>query len=171
MFNLRHMPYKATLTYIILIVFVNMLFSYLPFVQILGQPVSPADITVGVIYVLRDFAQREIKHYVIVAMLIGALLSFLLADPVIAAASVTAFIIGETVDWLVYTFTKKPLSKRILWSACLSSPIDSYIFVYMIGRAHWLPWLIMFLSKMIGVLLLWGSWKIKARHHALADEI
>ena len=57
------------------------------------------------IFILRDFAQREIGHKVLGAMAVGAVLSYFMADPFVAFASVVAFMISELVDWVVYTFT------------------------------------------------------------------
>ncbi|MGF1461587.1 MAG: VUT family protein [Maricaulaceae bacterium] len=41
-----------------------------------------------------------------------------------------AFAISEIVDWAVYTFTKRPLSQRILLSSAFSAPIDSTVFLF-----------------------------------------
>src|SRR5690348_7027339 len=102
----------ATLTYIVFIIFLNMVMVYCPPIHIFSYPISPGDAVVGFIYIVRDFTQREIKHYVFFAMLIGAGASYVLANHAIAIASVSAFIVGELVDWSVYTFTKRPLSQR-----------------------------------------------------------
>jgi uncharacterized PurR-regulated membrane protein YhhQ (DUF165 family) len=96
-------------------------------------------------------------------MIIGAALSYVLATPDIALASASAFIVGELVDWSLFTFTKKPLSKRLLLSAIVSSPFDSVVFLYVSGRFHWLPVVIMTLGKFIGVFALWAMWKFKER--------
>jgi queuosine precursor transporter len=50
--------------------------------------------------------------------------------PVIALASAIAFAISETVDWLIYTFTKYRLSTRILLSSLVASPTDTTVFLY-----------------------------------------
>lgn len=151
--------YKSTLTYIALILLLNTLFTYIPLITIWGAEVSPMDPTVGMVYVLRDFAQREIQHKVILAMLIGSVLSYLLADKTLAIASICSFLIAETVDWAIYTFTKKPLSERILWSAAVSAPIDSAVFLYLIHRFNWLSCTIISTAKMIGVLGIWYMWR------------
>src|SRR5688500_7746168 len=111
---LNFLRFKATFAYILLIIFINSLFSYSPTLLIFNQPFSPADITVGAIYIFRDFSQREIKHYVLLAMLVGGILSYLCAAKAIAFASIMAFFIAEIIDWLIFTLTKKPLSQRLL---------------------------------------------------------
>lgn len=156
--------YRATISYIVLIVLINALFAIFPTYKILGFNVSLIDVTVGVIYVMRDFAQREIKHYVIIAMLIGSFFSYFLASKDVALASVTSFIIAESVDWGIYTFTKKPLSKRIFWSAAISSPVDSAVFLYMLNMFNVLALFVMMTAKILGVLLVWYIWRLKERH-------
>ena len=98
--------YLATISYIIAIVVLNMAVVYLPHVAAFGESFSPADVMVGLIYLVRDFAQREIRHYIFAAMIIGASLSYILATPDIALASASAFIVGECIDWSLFTFTK-----------------------------------------------------------------
>jgi uncharacterized PurR-regulated membrane protein YhhQ (DUF165 family) len=152
---------KATISYIFLIVFVNALFSYVPSIKVLGQLLSPADTAVGSIYILRDFSQREIKSYVLLAMLLGGLLSYIFAEDTVAFASICAFFIGEIIDWLLFTFTKKPLSQRLLLSAFCSCPIDSIVFLMLISRLSWLEFTVITLFKFLGILSVWAIWRVR----------
>ena len=149
------MKFNFTAFYIILIVLVNWGFTVVPLIPILGEMLPPMSLAVGLIFVLRDFAQREIGHKVIGAMLIGGLLSYFMADPFVAIASVTAFLISESADWAVYTWTKKPFAQRILISSIVSTPIDSAVFLAMIGHFSILAVVLMTISKMIGALIVW----------------
>lgn len=155
--------YKSTILYMVFIVAVNTLFVCMPLLNVMGSEVSPMDPVVGVVYVLRDFAQREIKHKVIIAMLVGSVLSYYLADKSVAIASVAAFLIAELVDWSIYSFTKKPLSKRILWSSSISSPIDSLVFLYFVHQLNWFGWSVLTAAKMLGVCMLWYVWRLRER--------
>ena len=152
---------KYTVLYICLIVAVNWLFTVIPLVPIFGTMFPPASLAVGLIFVLRDFAQREIGHKVIGAMLVGGLLSWFMADPFVAVASVTAFLISESADWGIYPWTKKPFAQRILISSIVSTPIDSAVFLAMIGHFSILALVLMTISKMIGALVVW--WMIGKR--------
>lgn len=152
----------ATISYILMVVALNTLFVYMPGVSAYGQSFSSADMLVGSIYIVRDFAQREIKHYIIIAMLIGTGLSYFLADKQIAIASVSAFAVGELLDWAIYTFTKKPLSQRLMLSSLVSSPVDSLVFLLAANRLHWMEFSIMTLGKVTGVIVLWAIWKLIA---------
>jgi queuosine precursor transporter len=158
---------KATFCYIAFIVIINTSFPYFPFMTIAHTAFSSADMIIGVIYVLRDFAQREIKHYVILAMLIGAGASYLLADKAIAIASLCSFIVGETIDWGIYTYTGKPLSQRILWSSAISAPIDSTVFLAIYGPFNLVGISVITSSKVIGVLVVWYLWRRRARADAV----
>lgn len=96
-----------------------------------GGSWHPFTVITGLVLVVRDFAQREIKHWIFAAMIAGLALSTLTAWPVIVVASGVAFLISETADWAVYTFSNRPLSQRILISSCISAPIDQVLFIYL----------------------------------------
>jgi uncharacterized PurR-regulated membrane protein YhhQ (DUF165 family) len=155
--------YQSTLIYIVCIVSLNSLFAAVPLITVWGAEVSPMDTICGVIYVLRDFVQREIGHNVIFAMLIGGILSYFLADHTVAIASISAFFVGEIIDWGVYTFLKRPLSERILFSATLSSPFDSAVFLAIVNQLNWLGMVVLTSAKLLGVLAIWYLWKLQAR--------
>ena len=69
---------KYTLFYILSIVLVNIGFIYVPMIPLLGQMFPPMTLIVGLVFILRDFAQREVGHGVLIAMGIGAILSYIL---------------------------------------------------------------------------------------------
>lgn len=137
--------------YLFSIVLVNYLFTIIPSIGIF-QPVS---LVVGLIFIFRDMAQRQIGHWVFPVMLLGGLLSYFLADPFVAIASVTAFLVSEVIDWAVYTIYKKPLRDRILLSSAISTPIDSAVFLLVLGFFGWTTFLVMVASKMVSVLIIW----------------
>tara|TARA_R110001606_G_C15267288_1_gene639131 strand:+ start:52 stop:522 length:471 start_codon:yes stop_codon:yes gene_type:complete len=147
--------YKFSLIYILSIVLVNIGFVYVPLIPLFDTMYPPMTVAVGLIFILRDYAQKEIGHKVLGAMLIGGLLSYVMADPYVAVASLVAFMVSETVDWGVYTLTDKPLRQRILLSSLISTPIDSGLFLYMIGQFSLTATLVMFVSKMLGALAVW----------------
>ena len=145
--------YKYSIAYVACILAVNIGFVYVPPMPLLGEMWPPMSLLVGLIFVLRDFSQREIGHRVIGAMLIGALLSYYLADPFVAVASVTAFLISETADWLVYSLSKRPLQPRIVISSAIGTPLDSAVFLAMIGYFSIGGVVLMTISKMVGAFV------------------
>ena len=156
------MRLKFTVLYIALIVAVNYAFTQVPPITLADGTVwPPVSLVVGFVFVVRDFAQREIGHRVLLAMLIGAVLSYFMADPFVAVASAAAFAVSELADWAVYSFTKRPLSQRILYSSALGAPIDSGVFLAGIGLFSATGVAAMTLSKMAGALLVW--WIVRRR--------
>jgi queuosine precursor transporter len=153
--------YRHTSLYITAIVFINTAFSYLPIYEFAHCEISAMDPVAGIIYLLRDFAQAELGHAIFFAMGIGALLSLWLADPLIAKASVYAFMCGEIIDWAVYTYTQRPLRERLLLSASISAPIDSLVFLFVIGRMNVLALSLMTVGKIAGVWVIWRLWNYK----------
>jgi len=162
------MPFRYTLVYIVLIVAVNYGFTVSPLVEMPGGDMwPPISLLVGFIFVARDFAQREIGHPVIIAMLIAGAISYVMADPFIAAASVAAFLISEFADWAVYSFTGRPFAQRVLLSSALSTPLDSVVFLGMIGQLSVAGVVAMTVSKMLGALVVW--WMIRRQDDAEDD--
>lgn len=151
--------YKMTAAYIVAIVLVNIGFVYVPLVPVGGEMFPPMSLVVGVVFILRDYSQREIGHHVLAAMGIGAALSYLMADPYVALASLVAFLISELVDWYVYTFTGWPLGQRILLSSAISTPIDSAVFLEMIGHFSWFGFALMTAAKMLAAGAIW--WRLR----------
>ncbi len=153
------MMYKYTITYIVSIILVNIGFVYVPMIPMFGEMFPPMTLVVGLIFILRDFAQREVGHKVLIAMGIGAILSYIMADPFVAIASVVAFAISEMVDWAVYTYTKRPLGQRILLSSAIGTPIDSAVFLSMLGFFSPVGFLLMVIGKMVAAVIIW--WRIR----------
>jgi len=150
---------KATISYLVFIIVVNTTYIYFPYMTIAHAPFSTGDLLVGAIYIFRDFAQREIKHYVILAMILGVVISYCFADKSMAIASVCAFAVAETIDWVIFTFTGKPLSQRLLLSSAISAPADSFVFLAIYGPLNIAGILVLTSSKVLGVLLVWYVWR------------
>jgi uncharacterized PurR-regulated membrane protein YhhQ (DUF165 family) len=154
--------FRFTLLYVALIVAVNYGFSVVPLLKLPdGTMWPPMSLVVGFIFVVRDFAQREIGHKVLLAMLVGAALSYVMADPYVAIASAAAFLVSEVADWLVYSLTKRPLSQRIIYSSLLSAPLDSAVFLFAIQHFSIVGVVTMTASKLVGAFIVW--WMIRKR--------
>ncbi|MEV6644610.1 VUT family protein [Amycolatopsis sp. NPDC051371] len=96
----------------------------------------------GLALVLRDLARESVgRRAVFGAIVVGTVLSYLLAAPALATASAVAFIVAELLDFAVY----EPLRKRGLIVAVVGSNIvgllaDSLIFLKMaFGSFEFLP--------------------------------
>ena len=119
--------------YVGLMPFINWSFAAVPTAAIPpalgGGQFQPLAIVTGLVLVVRDFAQRELKHWIWGAMIVGLLLSTLTSWITVVVASGLAFLVSETVDWAVYTFSNKPLSQRIMLSSLASAPLAQAVFI------------------------------------------
>ncbi len=150
--------------YVFLILAVNVGFAHVPPVVLpSGDLWPPMSLVVGFIFVVRDFAQRRVGHHILWAMLIGCVLSWYFATPALALASAVAFALGELADWAVFTFTKKPFEKRIVYSSLIGVPLDTLAFLTLIGMATPISFVGMVLSKLVGVAVVYML--IKRRSH------
>lgn len=146
--------------YVVLIPLVNWSFANVPTYTLLGGSWNPMVIPTGLILVVRDFAQREVGHAIFLPLLIGIAVSFFMAPPEIAVASAIAFGVSECIDWAVFTFTKKPLSQRVLLSCAVAAPIDSAIFLTgadmaIPGLFSWVTLVGAVISKLAGAFIVY----------------
>lgn len=158
---------RWTFLYILLIPLVNWAFSWTPLYTLPdGGKWSPFSLVVGLVLVFRDFAQREVGHYIVVPLMIGVAISFAMAPPQIALASAAAFLVSEAVDWAIYSFTKKPLSARVMLSSLAGAPVDSIIYLTGANMAFpglfsWWTLATMIASKLLGAYVVYKVIKRK----------
>jgi len=163
--SLRYVKY--TLLYVLLIPLINWSFTWAPMWELLpGWAFNPVTVITGLVLVVRDFAQREIGHEVLIAMAVALGLTALAAGPELAMASGAAFAISEIIDWLLFTFSKYKLSTRVLLSSAIAAPLDTTIFLYgaeMIRDGMLtVPNIVMsIIGKMVGALVIW--WFVRRR--------
>ncbi len=147
MLNWLNLPFNSSLknnikwfwafSYILSIVIGNLVVDYFGIVH-WGSLVFPAGaVFIGLTFSLRDFTQRYWGSLQVwIFILISAVIT-LYMNWKVALASVSAFLVSEFVDWLVYTLTKKPLHHRIWFSNLFSTPIDSILFVTIAFGWNW----------------------------------
>jgi hypothetical protein len=129
------------MAYVLTVVAVNIGFSHSPSLDWVWS------LLVGGVLVLRDVAQRQWGHGVLGLMVLAAALSYLLGNPAVALASATAFVISETVDWLVYTTTHRPFADRVWRSVLASAPVDTATFLHLAQIWSWPLFAIGVISK------------------------
>jgi len=88
-------------------------------------------ITVGVALVLRDLLQRCCGTlWAVLAILLGAAFSLLLAPPMLALASCVAFLLSELVDFAIYTpLQRRRLVLAVIAAAIAGTVVDSFVFL------------------------------------------
>ena len=155
-------------SYIASILLVNWLFApaqLVPSVTVWGTALGDlylANLVVGLVFVLRDYAQREIGHKVLIATLIAGLITYSMVDPTIAVASITAFVLSEMADWAIYSFTRRPLQSRILISSLVAVPLDTVVFQHLAGYLTPAAFTTEVLSKALGVAVVWYLLKLRS---------
>jgi queuosine precursor transporter len=141
--------------YVVAIVLVNWTFIVLaPWSTPLGD-LYIANLIVGAVFVLRDYAQREIGHKVLIATAVAGVITYFMVDKSLAIASLIAFFLSETTDWAVYSFTKRPLQNRILISSLFSIPVDTLAFQYLAQYLSPASFTTEVISKAVGVAIVW----------------
>lgn len=165
---LARLTHPYMLAYVATILLLNFGFSYVPMIDLGFGLFSPMAIVAGAVFVVRDFAQRESGHYVLIAMAVAAALTFMLASPYVAVASVLAFGASEITDWLLYTVTKKPFHKRVLISSLLSTPVDTAVFLWFIDGMTIGTFVLMVAAKMVAAaaIFFWYRAPTKLDPHA-----
>jgi queuosine precursor transporter len=154
--------------YIVAIVAVNWMFiAVAPWSTPIGD-LYLANVVVGFIFVLRDYAQRQLGHYILIATAIAGAATYFVVDPAIAIASVAAFMISETVDWAIYSFTKRPLQSRILMSSVIAVPVDTLVFQHLANYLTPAAFITEVLSKALGVAIVWYLLKLRMERAAVA---
>jgi queuosine precursor transporter len=153
--------------YVVSIVLVNWLFApaqLVPGITVWSTvwgDLYLANVIVGFVFVLRDYAQREIGHKVLLATLFAGVVTYFMVDPAIAVASVTAFVLSEMADWAIYSFTKRPLQSRILISSLVAVPLDTVVFQHLAGYLTPAAFITEVLSKALGVAVVWYLLKLR----------
>ncbi|UPT52999.1 putative vitamin uptake transporter [Hafnia phage yong3] len=154
---------KFIFAYLAAIVFVNLGFSYLPMLNTPLGTVPMMAFFVGTIFVLRDYAQRTVGKAILPTMIVGCVLSWVFGDPTIVVASVAAFALSEFADYVVFTVTKKPFHKRVFISSLVAVPIDSIVFLAIIGVINPAAMLAMSMSKFVASFIIWSVYEVRGR--------
>ncbi len=159
----------SVLAYVAFIVLVNWLFVPDQLIEGVTQwstnswmgTLYLANVIVGFVFVLRDYAQREIGHKVLIATLLAGIPVWYFAGPGLAFASMVAFALSEMTDWAVYSFTKRPLQSRILLSSMIAVPVDTLVFQQLAGYLTPAAFVTEVLSKAVGVAIVWYLLKLR----------
>ena len=96
-----------------------------------GMTAPSGVLMVGAALVLRDQVQEHLgTKWSLGGILVGAILSYLLADPFIAIASILAFGVSELVDFAAYTYVRKyGRALAVAASGSVGAILDSMVFL------------------------------------------
>lgn len=100
-----------------------------------GLLVTAGTFAAGVALLARDWVQTTSGRLVAVgAIVVGAALSYFIADPFIALASGLAFLVSELVDLGVFTrLRERSLPGAVLLSSVVAAPVDTVLFLWLAG--------------------------------------
>lgn len=89
----------------------------------------------GATFVIRDSLQDVAgKPFTVAVILLGAALSFIVADPFIALASAVAFALAELADFAVYApLRKRGYVRAAIASNIVGSIVDTFVFLSIAG--------------------------------------
>jgi hypothetical protein len=155
--------WRIAALYVGAVVLVNVGFSLSPAIDWLWS------LIVGGVLVLRDYAQRRWGHWCLAWMGLAAVLSYLLGSPAVALASATAFAVSETIDWAVYTLTRRPFADRVLLSTVCSAPVDTAVFLFMAHIATPVLFVLGVSAKLTAGVVIWALLRRRAAARALPD--
>jgi|TARA_R110000868_G_scaffold65534_2_gene195885 hypothetical protein len=162
-----------SLIYVALIPFVNWSFGWAPNWQLPFAPefgFNPVTVVTGLVLVVRDFAQQEMQHRVLIAMAIGVAWSFYYANPSIAIASAAAFAIAELLDWVLFTFTRFRLSTRVMLSSLFAAPLDTTVFLFGAGFLTLPNWIMSVFGKLLGAAVVSAMVRAHEQKTAVAPD-
>lgn len=131
------MKWIWAIAYILSVLIANIFVDLFGIINFIGLIFPAGVIFVGLCFSFRDYAQQYWGVWKIWIFIAIATIITLFMNWQIAIASVSAFLISETVDWLVFTITKKDFIHRIWISNTFSTPIDSLVFVVLAFGWQW----------------------------------
>lgn len=125
--------------------------------------ISPWSAVIGLWFILRDYSQREIGHYVLIPMAIAIAIASIFSTGYAIAATLST-ISSELTDWLVYTLTNRPFHERILISSLVAAPVDTLAFFWAfdafnaipgVSIFNWITILIAIIAKLLVAAIVW----------------
>ena len=72
-------------------------------------------------------------------------------------------------DYAIFTITKKPFHQRVAISSLVAVPVDSALFLTLIGYASWGSILAMSLSKFAASAILYAAYEARKRQELVSN--
>ena len=144
----------AVVGYLSSIVGANWLISRFGIVPVGFGLMAPAGVfAIGPALVLRDLVQWSLgKTVSLVALAVGGVLSYFVADPAVATASAVAFALSELVDFALFTVIAPRWARAVFVGGIAGLLLDSAVFLLVaFGSLAYMPGQV--LGKAYGVIL------------------
>ena len=154
--------------YLSAILFANLLVHWFGLVSFAGLVFPAGAVMIGLTFSFRDLVQRQYgKWQCWIWMLIASVITYLFNQQ-LAVASVSAFLVAETVDWAIYTWLPGSFRKRLVMSNLLGTPLDSIVFVTLAFGLNWQAivgqTIVKFISSLAVLLFLRGTQPLPAEN-------
>ena len=141
--------------YLLSILLGNAFVIWFGIVTIGGLSFPAGVLWIGLTFSFRDFVQRYWGDWATWIWMIAASIITFFLNWQVALASVSAFLVSESVDWYAYRVLKKDFVWRVLISNLVSCPLDSLIFVGLAFGVIWpVIWGQALLKYLSGLLVL-----------------
>jgi queuosine precursor transporter len=124
------MAVLTAMAYMVTVAVINVGFAELPMWPLPDGGQLPAmAVVAGAVFVVRDYVQQRIGHWVLAVMAAGLALSWWLASPAVALASGVAFMASEVIDWAVFSTVRTSMMRRVVVSSVVAVPVDTVVFL------------------------------------------
>jgi uncharacterized PurR-regulated membrane protein YhhQ (DUF165 family) len=135
--KLMRIGWMVVILYLSSILFANLLVIQFGIITHFGLTFPAGAYAIGLTFTFRDMVQRRYGKWKCWIWMGLASLITVWFSPEIALASVSAFLISEGVDWLVYTLVPGSFTKRVVLSNLIGTPLDSVVFVLLAFGPVW----------------------------------
>ena len=100
-----------------------------------GLLVTAGTFAAGFALIARDWVQTTSgRGWAVLAVVVGAALSYVLSTPALAVASGVAFLVSELIDLGVFTRLRtRFLPAAVLVSSIVAAPVDTVLFLWLAG--------------------------------------
>ena len=123
--------------YLLGIIAANLLVHWFGLVSFAGLVFPAGAVMVGLTFSFLAMLQRHYGKWQCWIWMLAASVITYLFNQQLAVASVTAFLVSETVDWAVYTWLPGSFRRRLVMSNVLGTPLDSIVFVTLAFGLTW----------------------------------
>ena len=143
------------------IILANLLVHWFGLVSFAGLVFPAGAVMVGLTFSFRDLVQRRYGKWQCWIWMIAASVITYLFNRQLAVASVSAFLVAETVDWAIYTWMPGSFRNRLVMSNLFGTPLDSIVFVSLAFGLNWQAIvgqsIVKFISSLAVLLFLQGT--------------
>lgn len=119
------------------IVLANLLVHAFGLVTVFGLTFPAGALAIGLTFSARDFVQEKYGKYGCWSWMLLAVLITFAFNRQLALASICAFLVAESADWLIYSYSSGNIEKRLVLSNLVATPLDSLIFVILAFGPAW----------------------------------